>query len=156
MLKRALAGKKMVSVENKLSVRTIFAAAVILSIFVAGSLLTGAPLANAQTEEENFLEYRLENIENLLAEIKKEIDNIHTTYVTIEKLEDELEILSLKVSSDIAAVSSDIEAVLTEVENIQEDMEKNSLWVQGTGIGVLVMILWGVLNQGLKYYQSTK
>jgi len=79
-------------------IRPLFVAAVLLSIFIAGCLFTGAPLANAQAQDTPTVDERLQNIEEMLDilidaqddmredldDMQENLENMHSTYVTKE------------------------------------------------------------------------
>ena len=86
---------------DKNSTRPLIAAAAILSVFVAGCLLPGAPLVNAQADEHDELEVRIARIEGILEQMNERL-------VELNHLGDKIDVLRSEFSVKFDAINSEI------------------------------------------------
>jgi len=128
------------------------ARAALLSICLVGYLFTGAPVVNAQTEETLTADERLENIEKLLAELREDLDNIHSTYVTREILEYEMSSLKTEFSAldstlgtELSALRIEIYALTTTTNTNLKSVNQRLSMIWDVQLAVLALVLGTLL-----------
>ncbi len=82
-------------------------------------------MVNAQTEEALTADERLENIEKLLAELRENLDNIHSTYVTREILGYEMSSLKTELSALDSTVGTELSALRIEIYALKTTSDTN-------------------------------
>ncbi len=88
-------------------IRPLFAAATILSVFLAACLFMGTPLVNAQTEESTTLEERIARIEGTLEQMNERLLELNHLGDRLDSIHSEINVLNINIGERIDRLHSE-------------------------------------------------